>query len=329
MKQQKGFTLIELLVVIVIIGVLSGIVIVGVGDAIQRARMARSQVFSRTIHSRIGMDLSGWWSFENNALDRSGWRNDGTIMDGAVVHPAPVFEPGVFGNALRFDGSNDFVNVTSSASLKIINEFTIEIWVRPDVRTLDWQRVLEKGRWTADSSRFSYRILGGNEAGLGRRFFRFDLAGGGVANSVSFFTTSPGATVGQWYHLVGIYSRSGNFMRAYTNGVRVSSITPTVIFNGTDTDPLIIGGPSPGGGHFHGLIDEVRIYRAAMPTSYIQKRYVQGIKGLASNGGITQEEKQERLAVLRNSDHLAIDLDSALAGNIDFSQYTKYLVFEK
>jgi len=78
-KQQKGFTLIELLVVVAIIGILSGIVIVGVGDSIQRARMARSQVFSRAIHSRIGMDLSGWWSFENNALDRSGWGNDGTM----------------------------------------------------------------------------------------------------------------------------------------------------------------------------------------------------------------------------------------------------------
>jgi len=34
MKQQKGFTLIELLVVVAIIGILSGIVIVGVGDSI-------------------------------------------------------------------------------------------------------------------------------------------------------------------------------------------------------------------------------------------------------------------------------------------------------
>jgi len=66
-----------------------------------------------------------------------------------------------------------------------------------------------------------------------------------------------------------------------------------------------------------------------MPTSYIQKRYVQGIKGLVANGGITQEEKQERLAALRNSDHLAIDIDAALVGNVDFSQYDKYITLKK
>jgi hypothetical protein len=66
-----------------------------------------------------------------------------------------------------------------------------------------------------------------------------------------------------------------------------------------------------------------------MPASYIQKRYVEGVKSLAMSGGITEEEKQERLTALRNSGQLVIDLDAALAGEIDFSVYNKYLVLEK
>jgi len=315
MKQQKGFTLIELLVVIVIIGVLSGIVIVGVGDAIQRARMARGQVFSRTIHSRIGMDLSGWWSFENNALDRSGWRNDGTIMDGAVVHPAPVFEPGVFGNALRFDGVNDFVNVGGAINLRPDN-LTAELWLKP----FGWVDL--------DTGWSSHHFFGtsdgfGITTGSTTWGWWIRTAAGRQIRSLSH-----GNQLNRWHHLVLIYNRSSGNMKFYWNGVLVDTHnlgaeTPIAWIEGV----LRIGH----GGDFttNGLIDEPRIYRAAMPTSYIQKRYVQGIKGLASNGGITQEEKKERIAVLRNSDHLAIDLDSVLTGNIDFSQYTKYLVFEK
>ena len=62
-----------------------------------------------------------------------------------------------------------------------------------------------------------------------------------------------------------------------------------------------------------------------MPTSYIQKRYVYGVKSLAANGGIIKEEKETRIAELRNSGQLVIDLDAALAGPIDFSVYNKYL----
>ncbi len=41
MNNQKGFTLIEMLVVVAIIGLLSSVVVVGVGSARQRARDAR------------------------------------------------------------------------------------------------------------------------------------------------------------------------------------------------------------------------------------------------------------------------------------------------
>jgi len=131
-----------------------------------------------------------------------------------------------------------------------------------------------------------------------------------------------------WQHVAVTFSLADTRVRMFINGSEVySGVETTALL--PNTRNLFVGSLIHDGFSFHGLIDEPRIYRAAMPISYIQKRYVQGIKGLAMSGGITQEEKNERIAQLRNSDQLAIDLDAALAGNIDFSQYTKYLVFEK
>jgi len=325
-KDEGGFTLIELLVVITIIGILSGIVIVAVGDHTERARMARSQVFSRTIHSQIGMDMVGNWPL-NHAVgtppvthDLSGWGNDGTLVDGnhanADGNTPPTFVPGVIGQGLRFDGVDDFVDAGNAPSLRNMGSaVTVEAWVRYDTYTGGGGRpysvIAVKGYpWTFLLENPSQRI-------------RFRVTAGGVDASASDLAIH---TLNRWYHFVGTYN--GQNIRIYKDGIRVGITLRTgelAINEGT----VRIGTWGNTSYNFNGIIDEVRIYRAAMPTSYIQKRYVQGIKGLVANGGITQEEKQERLAVLRNSDHLAIDLDAALFGNIDFSQYDKYLAFEK
>jgi len=42
---------------------------------------------------------------------------------------------GKFGNALQFDGVNDYVQISDSSSLKLSNEITIEFWI--NANTLD------------------------------------------------------------------------------------------------------------------------------------------------------------------------------------------------
>ena len=82
--KNKAFTLIELLVVITIIGILSGIVIVAIGDAVDRAKIAGSQRFSHSIRTRLALDMVGRWPFDNNTVDHSGWNNHGTLVTGTA-----------------------------------------------------------------------------------------------------------------------------------------------------------------------------------------------------------------------------------------------------
>ena len=73
--------------------------------------------------------LVGAWGFDETAGtttgDTSGNGNTGTL-NGPVRTTA-----GRFGSALDFDGVNDWVTVTDSASLRLTSGMTLEGWAYP------------------------------------------------------------------------------------------------------------------------------------------------------------------------------------------------------
>ena len=66
--------------------------------------------------------LVSWWRGENNALDSADGNNGtlGTVTD---------FSLGEVGTAFNFDGMSNYVEVASSANLKVSGPFTIEGWI--------------------------------------------------------------------------------------------------------------------------------------------------------------------------------------------------------
>ena len=53
--------------------------------------------------------------------------------------------------------------------------------------------------------------------------------------------------------------------------------------------------------YYGGVIDEFRIYNAAIPISQIRENYLAGLNKLLANNGITQTEYNQRIADLNKS----------------------------
>jgi hypothetical protein len=90
--------------------------------------------------------LVGWWWFNEGsgttAHDSSMYGNDGTLMNG------PQWVAGYFGNALKFDGTDDYVTVPHNESLCVSTGVSVMAWVnmpRYEFPGGGYQGIISKG----------------------------------------------------------------------------------------------------------------------------------------------------------------------------------------
>jgi hypothetical protein len=86
---------------------------------------------------------------------------------------------------------------------------------------------------------------------------------GGNGNAFSGPTASP---LNAWTHLAMTYD--GAMLRLYVNGTQVATRAAGGLIQSV-TAPLWIGGNSPYGEYFTGLIDEVHVYNRALAAAEI------------------------------------------------------------
>ncbi|MBE7171783.1 MAG: T9SS type A sorting domain-containing protein [Williamsia sp.] len=169
------------------------------------------------------------------------------------------------GNALNFDGVNDYVDGGSGASLAATNIKTMECWAR-------------FGSFTGDQEIISRSI---GSSGIELLLY---------ANALSFYcmnaTTGAGSYIsypvsnlatGVWYHLAAAWDGSTKeSMRLYVNGLPVGNRTDYGNINGVGvtnpTGSFRIGQWSQSGTNrfFNGSIDEVRVWSTQRSQSEIQ-----------------------------------------------------------
>jgi prepilin-type N-terminal cleavage/methylation domain-containing protein len=239
------------------------------------SKMANDGGFEPTLYE-VGSDLFipsphsglvGYWSFDEGtgtiAYDLSGYGNNGTLNNFNFTATSG-WTTGKIGKALIFDGSNDWVRVSSSTSLDINKNISVFAWVNRS-RIVDWERVVGKFYWSGGNT-------GSWELDLGQGYLvcRFNI------NGIWVYANAPAGTnnaTGTWYFVGCVYD--GSRLYNYVNGeLKATSMASGNIT--TTTYPLAIGTTSDGASIqnvIQGIIDEVRIYNRALSDSEIKALY--------------------------------------------------------
>jgi concanavalin A-like lectin/glucanase superfamily protein len=232
---------------------------VGAADAAGHVGPVSEVASATTLSTTSVPGLVAAYAFDEGAgtsvTDSSGGGNNGVISN------ATWTVAGRYGNALAFNGTNAWVTVNDSASLRLTTGMTLEAWVLPlsipskncSTPNCPWMDVVHKETdcfYIEASSDLNQQPESGGIFASGKHIV---------------FGPAPLAT-NAWTHLALTYDAA--MVRFYVNGTLVAAgpeTSPLTI----STGPLRIGGDSVFGQYFNGTIDEVRVYNRALTAAEI------------------------------------------------------------
>jgi chitodextrinase len=211
-----------------------------------------SNTASATTHSAQVSGLVAAYSFDagsgTEATDVSDSGNTGAISG------ASWSAQGKFGNALSFDGLDDWVTVNDAASLDLSTGMTLEAWVFPTAPG-GWRTAILKEQ----PGHLAYAMYANTDS---------DQPSGEIYTTGSNAIRGPASLpLNAWTHIAVTYD--GAVLALYVNGTLAGSqtVSGSVV---NSAEPLRIGGNGVWGEFFQGLIDEVRIYNRPLTAAEIQ-----------------------------------------------------------
>ncbi len=211
------------------------------------------------------LNLAAHWIMNegggNRIYDVSGNSNTGNFAAGSA---APTWAEGGKRSALKFDGSNDSIEVADHPTLEISPSVTVSAWINTNTVSGAHDIV---GRFRTNGHRIWTLFTAGNDM--------YFTPGDSSGNYNSAYDTNAGAgslAVNTWYHFVGTVG--GSRIKVFVNGVQKNDKAgPSALYTGS-TDPYHIGMRGGGSNYFSGFIDNIRIYSRALSLEEIQALYV-------------------------------------------------------
>jgi prepilin-type N-terminal cleavage/methylation domain-containing protein len=285
---NKSFTLIEVLVVIVVIGILSAFILVGTSSISTSANITKGQVFLNSLDSSLLIARVAYWKLDVNDVPAANRTPDAWGTNTGVITGTTLQSSGcVSGKCVSFNGSSDFISCGADDSLNISGPITISVWIKP-MGTTGQEGIIGTPNFSSAYGLY-IRHSPGQDVG-----FQFDNGSGN-----RYYLMAGTLNYGSWNYIVGTWD--GSNMKIYLNNIQYSGSTATA--NTRNFQEFRIGytGSIAAPVYFNGLIDEVRIYNQAMPSSQINQSYFTGLNKLLINSSIYVEEFDQRMSELSGS----------------------------
>ena len=225
--------------------------------------------------------LVGYWPMDegsgSSTIDASGNGNVGTWVGTASGTNSTYYTQGKVGaGAGVFDGSSNDDHISlPSASLSPTSAWTISAWVQPTGSAASSGVIFSK--WESSNGiyvnyQFDIGLGGGHDL---RLHVGASPSGSG---GVTYITGNTTMTLGQWYHVVGVFDGATQKLSVYVNGLSdATPVSTTFSQCATNTaNPYIGAFNFPWSNYqnaFTGSIDDLRIYNRALSAAEIQALY--------------------------------------------------------
>lgn len=201
-----------------------------------------------------GLEGVGYWPFNQESGDTAPDQANG--YNGTLVN-GPTWTDGKSGNALQFDGNDDYVD-TGASILDVDTDFSVAAWVKLN-----------------DKNGFQ-TVMSQNRDGTSAFFLQYSAAD----NRLSFSTANTRALAdeppetGKWYHMVGVMENYHGQQKLYINGEQVASVRSCI---GIPADGnTYIGRANFGGDQvdfWNGKIDQAHVYEKPLTAEEVSDLY--------------------------------------------------------
>jgi len=213
-------------------------------------------------------DLIAYYPFDNSAKDSCGKHHGiGEFITTTTDRKERA------DSAFLFNGTSSGVSVPDARSLRLAStDFTITAWVYETERNADYgDTIMSKRKPESDCDGWTLGIEGNKAEFTGK--LRFQLSGGTNPKAIS----SNEITLNQWHHIAVVYRERMKSLQFYIDGFPSGVTQDMPSPNPTTTQPLSIGRDPLSSGeyqyHFHGKIDEIRIYNRALEANDILVKF--------------------------------------------------------